>query len=171
MGQIHVDEMSVDILCTDLRDFRAKCVGAVSKNVFKEIVLKEALNGTDPCGLHGPRVPPGSWPRLPRSIGGKGTGFLVGCSCGVAPLSGAVCTTVWAQLRRTRGYRAHLSRSLLGRVTVFYVHCFLGGSLRVPGAPGVPGGVEVVVRQARSECVKSGLDRGSGCGDMSRGRV
>ena len=34
MGQIHVEEMSVDILCTDLRDFRAKIVGAVSKNVF-----------------------------------------------------------------------------------------------------------------------------------------
>ena len=34
MGQIHVDDMSVDILCTDLRDFRAKSVGAVSKNVF-----------------------------------------------------------------------------------------------------------------------------------------
>ena len=34
MGQIHVDEMSVDILCSDLRDFRAKIVGAVSKNVF-----------------------------------------------------------------------------------------------------------------------------------------
>ena len=34
MGQIHVEEMRVDILCTDLRDFRAKIVGAVSKNVF-----------------------------------------------------------------------------------------------------------------------------------------
>ena len=34
MGQIHVDDMSVDILCSDLRDFRAKIVGAVSKNVF-----------------------------------------------------------------------------------------------------------------------------------------
>ena len=34
MGQIHVDGMSVDILCSDLRDFRAKTVGAVSKNVF-----------------------------------------------------------------------------------------------------------------------------------------
>ena len=34
MGQIHVDDMSVDILCSDLRDFRAKSVGAVSKNVF-----------------------------------------------------------------------------------------------------------------------------------------
>ena len=34
MGQIHVDEMSVDILCSDLRDFRVKSVGVVSKNVF-----------------------------------------------------------------------------------------------------------------------------------------
>ena len=36
MGQLHVDEMSADILCTDLRDFRSKCVGAVSKNVFEK---------------------------------------------------------------------------------------------------------------------------------------
>ena len=36
MGHIHVDEMSVDILCTDLCDFRAKSVGAVSKNVFEK---------------------------------------------------------------------------------------------------------------------------------------
>ena len=48
MGQIHVDEMSVDILCSDLRDFRAKIVGAVSKNLFKKIGLKVALYGTDP---------------------------------------------------------------------------------------------------------------------------
>ena len=34
MGQIHVDEMSVDIPCTDLCDFRAQIVGAVSVNVF-----------------------------------------------------------------------------------------------------------------------------------------
>ena len=34
MGQIHVDGMSVDILCTDLCDFRANILGAVSKNVF-----------------------------------------------------------------------------------------------------------------------------------------
>ena len=34
MGQIHVDDMSVDILCSDLRDFRGKSVGVVSKNVF-----------------------------------------------------------------------------------------------------------------------------------------
>ena len=34
MGQIHVDGMSVDILCSNLRDFRAKTVGAVAKNVF-----------------------------------------------------------------------------------------------------------------------------------------
>ena len=31
---IHVDDMSVDMLCSDFRDFRAKSVGAVSKNVF-----------------------------------------------------------------------------------------------------------------------------------------
>ena len=49
MGQIHVDGMSVDILCTDLRDFRAKSVGAVSKNVFEKIGLMVALYGTDPC--------------------------------------------------------------------------------------------------------------------------
>ena len=34
MGQIHVDDMTLEILCNDLRDFRAKSVGAVSKNVF-----------------------------------------------------------------------------------------------------------------------------------------
>ena len=33
MGQIHVDDMTLEILCTALRDFRAKSVGAVSKNV------------------------------------------------------------------------------------------------------------------------------------------
>ena len=49
MGQIHVDDMTLDILCTALRDFRAKSVGAVSKNVFEKIGLKVALNGTDPC--------------------------------------------------------------------------------------------------------------------------
>ena len=47
MGQIHVDGMSVDILCTDLRDFRAKSVGAVSKNVFEKIGLMVALYGRD----------------------------------------------------------------------------------------------------------------------------
>ena len=31
MGQTDVDDMSVDILCSDLHDFRAKSVGAVSK--------------------------------------------------------------------------------------------------------------------------------------------
>ena len=34
MGQIHVDDMTLEILCTNVRDFRAKSVGAVSKNVF-----------------------------------------------------------------------------------------------------------------------------------------
>ena len=36
MGQIHVDDMTLEILCTDLCDFRAKSVGAVSKNVFNK---------------------------------------------------------------------------------------------------------------------------------------
>ena len=49
MGQIKVDGKSVDILCTDLHDFRAKSVGAVSKNVFEKIGLMVALYGTDPC--------------------------------------------------------------------------------------------------------------------------
>ena len=34
MGQILVDNMTVEILCTALCDFRAKSVGAVSINVF-----------------------------------------------------------------------------------------------------------------------------------------
>ena len=34
MGQIHVDDMSVDIPCTDLRDFRGQIGGSVSVNVF-----------------------------------------------------------------------------------------------------------------------------------------
>ena len=34
MGQIHVDDMTVEIVCNDLRDFRANSVGAVSKNMF-----------------------------------------------------------------------------------------------------------------------------------------
>ena len=29
-----MDEMTLEILCTDLRDFRTKSVGAVFKNVF-----------------------------------------------------------------------------------------------------------------------------------------
>ena len=47
MGQIHVDEMSV--LCSDLRDFRAESVGAVSKNVFEKIGPTVVLYGTDAC--------------------------------------------------------------------------------------------------------------------------
>ena len=35
MGQVHVDDMTLEILCTNLLDFRAKSVGAVSKNVFE----------------------------------------------------------------------------------------------------------------------------------------
>ena len=35
MGQLmHVDDMTVDILCTDLRDFRVESVRALSINVF-----------------------------------------------------------------------------------------------------------------------------------------
>ena len=34
MREIHVDDISVEQVCTDLRDFRATFVGAVSKNVF-----------------------------------------------------------------------------------------------------------------------------------------
>ena len=34
MGQIHVDDMTLEILCNDVSDFRAKSVGAVLKNVF-----------------------------------------------------------------------------------------------------------------------------------------
>ena len=34
MGQIHVDDMTLEMLCTALRDFRAKSVGAVTINVF-----------------------------------------------------------------------------------------------------------------------------------------
>ena len=34
MGQINVDDMTLEVLCTDLRHFRAKYVGAVSKNMF-----------------------------------------------------------------------------------------------------------------------------------------
>jgi hypothetical protein len=48
MGQMRFDYMTVEILC-DLCDFRAKCVGAVSKNMFLKIGLKVALNGTGPC--------------------------------------------------------------------------------------------------------------------------
>ena len=36
MGQIHVDDMTLEILCSALRDCRAKSVGAVSKNVFRK---------------------------------------------------------------------------------------------------------------------------------------
>ena len=39
MGQIHVDDMIVDILCTALCDFRAKVVGAVSKNARSGLMV------------------------------------------------------------------------------------------------------------------------------------
>ena len=41
MGQIHVDDMTLEILCNDLCDFRAKSVGAALKNVF----CKDRSNG------------------------------------------------------------------------------------------------------------------------------
>ena len=47
MGQIHVDDMTLEILCTALRDFRAKSVGAVSKMCFAKISPMVALDGTD----------------------------------------------------------------------------------------------------------------------------
>ena len=43
MAQVHVDHMTLEILCTDLCDFRAKSVGAVSKKVFAQIGLTVAL--------------------------------------------------------------------------------------------------------------------------------
>ena len=36
MGQIHVDDMTLEILFSDLRNYRAKTVGAVSKNGFRK---------------------------------------------------------------------------------------------------------------------------------------
>ena len=41
MGQIYVDDMTLDTLCTALSDFKAKSVGAVSKNA--RICLMVAL--------------------------------------------------------------------------------------------------------------------------------
>ena len=49
MGQIHVDDMTVEILCTDLHDLRATSLRAMSKNVFEKIGLMVAQYGTDPC--------------------------------------------------------------------------------------------------------------------------
>ena len=43
MGQVCFDDMTVEILCTGLRDFRAKYVGAVSKKVF----LKQQMHLDD----------------------------------------------------------------------------------------------------------------------------
>ena len=43
MGQIHVDDMTLEILCTALHDFGAKSVGAVSQNVF--FCCKNQLDG------------------------------------------------------------------------------------------------------------------------------
>ena len=34
MGVIHIDNMTLGRLCTDLRDFKAKSVGAVANNVY-----------------------------------------------------------------------------------------------------------------------------------------
>ena len=44
MGEIHVDDMSVEQVCTNLRDFRSSV-----QNVFEKIGLMVALYGTDPC--------------------------------------------------------------------------------------------------------------------------
>ena len=49
MGQMQVDDMTVEILFTALHNFRAKSVETVSKNVFEKITLMVALKGTDPC--------------------------------------------------------------------------------------------------------------------------
>ena len=43
MGQIHVDDMTLEILCNDVCEFTAKSVGAVSKNVFTKMMV--ALEG------------------------------------------------------------------------------------------------------------------------------
>ena len=47
MGQIHVDDMTLEILCTALRDFRARSVEAVFKMCLAKIGLMVALDGTD----------------------------------------------------------------------------------------------------------------------------
>ena len=41
MGQIHVDDMTLEILCTNLSDVGPKSVGAVAKNVFCKRRLEE----------------------------------------------------------------------------------------------------------------------------------
>ena len=43
MGQIHVDDMSVEQVCTDLCDFTAKSVGVMSRMGFARIGLMVAL--------------------------------------------------------------------------------------------------------------------------------
>ena len=49
MGQIHVDDMTLEILCTALRDFRPKSVRAVSKNAFCKnwpmVAQEDAMQG------------------------------------------------------------------------------------------------------------------------------
>ena len=53
MGLIHVDDMTVEILCTELHDLRAKFVGAVSKNVFNKRPPDGGARG-GPCENLGP---------------------------------------------------------------------------------------------------------------------
>ena len=48
MGQIHVDDMTLEILCTDCGIFRPKSVGAVSKSVFYKTCPAGGARG-GPC--------------------------------------------------------------------------------------------------------------------------
>ena len=62
MGQMRVDDLTLEILCTDLCDFRAKSVGTVSKNVL----CKNRPNGgarrglCEKCGTEVQHCYPGS---------------------------------------------------------------------------------------------------------------
>ena len=52
MCQIHVDDMTGERVCTNVCDFRAKSVEAVSKTCLTEVGLVVALEGahlTEPC--------------------------------------------------------------------------------------------------------------------------
>ena len=53
MGEVHVDDMTVEILCIDLLDFKAKSVwSSVKKMCISESVLMVALEGAHvgaPC--------------------------------------------------------------------------------------------------------------------------
>ena len=54
MLHIQVDGMTIEILCTDLCDFRAKCVRAVSKNVFSK-GRPDCVSRRGPCEKSGVR--------------------------------------------------------------------------------------------------------------------